>query len=734
MVRGIQLQARAGQQFVYSGRSLLITDPNGRIGGQGIEGFYVDETRLLFRSELMIDGGSLQAFAASPVDGDAYLLYAEAPARPNVPEHAVHVTIARRVGDGLREEIHVENHHASDMACFDLTVRLAADFADLSEAKEGKRQQTGDVETTWNEQGQELLFRYVHPQLDRAVAIRVERAPAPVRFEADTLVVSLALQPRASVEFHFVIEPIFDGARRPAPHQAFGGPLSVLDCVRRGLRDEAPTLTTTNATVARAWRAAIADLASLPLGLEPGPAAPIAGLPLYQQFFGRDTLTIAWQALLAMPTMMRDTLRLNAAWQGVRIDDWRDEEPGKLIHQARWGPLALLGIEPFDRYYGDYATPPDFLIMLGQYLAWTNDLATVRDLLPAARLAIAWLDRDGDLDGDGFIEYQTRSEKGVENQGWKDSFDAIVDEHGAIVHAPIATSELQAYWYAGLEQAAAAFFAAGDRTYGFELLRKSRALKRRFDAAFWMEDAGFYAMALGPDKRQIRSISSNTGHLLGAGIVPAEKGPGVARRLMAPDLFSGWGVRTLSSNHPAYDPFSYHRGSVWPVENGTFAFGLARYGRWDELHRLAEGLFAATELFVGSRLPEALGGPPRDEQHLHPGLYPESNAPQGWSASTMILLIQALLGLRPVAPLGLLLVDPHLPPWLPDLRLDRVRIGTTELDLAFSRAKDGSTRWRVLRRSGPARVIRQPVPQGPDASLVGRARAALASLPGAFWD
>jgi glycogen debranching enzyme len=296
------------------------------------------------------------------------------------------------------------------------------------------------------------------------------------------------------------------------------------------------------------------------------------------------------------------------------------------------------------------------------------------------------------------------------------------------VQPPIATSELQAYWYAGLEQAAIAFLVAGDRVYALQLLSKARTLKRRFDRAFWMDDEGFYALALGPDKQPLRSISSNTGHLLAAGIVPVEKGARVVRRLMKPDLFSGWGIRTLSSDHPAYNPFSYHLGSVWPVENGTFALGFARYGRFAELHRLAEGLFAATDLFVANRLPEAVAGLPRDERHPHPGIYAESNEPQGWSASMVVLLVQSLLGMRPVAPLGLLLIDPHLPPWLPDLRLAGVRVGQARVDLAFARTPDGATQWRVVRRKGRVRVLRQPVPQGPGSSLSGRATALLASL------
>ncbi len=724
---GGELRTRASQRFAYSGRSLLIANSDGDITGQEAEGFYVEDTRLLWRDELTADGIPLTPVVAAPAGGDGFLAYALVPESACVPARSVYVEVARTVGDGLRTELRVENYHAREVARFELAIHLAADFADINETTSGRRQQTAEVTTSWDAQRQELVFRYCHPQLDRAVAIRVERAPAPVRFEDGALIIALALPPHRPVELHLVVEPIFDQQRRSAP-LAFGAPTSDLSRVRQRLRDEVPTLVTTNATVARAWRTATEDLASLPLGLDPGLAAPIAGIPLYQHFFGRDTLTIAWQALLAMPAMLGDALRLNAVWQGTTIDDWRDEEPGKLIHQARSGPLSILGVDPVLRYYGDYATAPDFLIMLGQYLAWTDDRATVRELLPVARKAIDWLDRYGDLDGDGFIEYVTRSAKGVKNQGWKDSHDAIVDERGEIVPNPIATSELQAYWYAGLEQAAFAFLVTGDAGYAFELLAKARALKRRFGRAFWMEEEGFYALGLGPDKRPIRSIASNTGHLLATGIVPQEKVSRVAQRLMEPDLFSGWGIRTLSSDHPAYNPFSYHLGSVWPVENGTFAFGFARYGRFAELHRLAEGLFAATDLFVGNRLPEAIGGLPRDELHPHPGIYPESNAPQGWSASMVVLLIQSLLGMRSVAPLGLLLVDPHLPPWLPDLRLDGVRVGRAQIDLAFARRKDGATRWHVVRREGRVRVLRQPVPQGPGYSPGGRATALLASL------
>ncbi|MDQ3870440.1 MAG: hypothetical protein M3301_02345 [Chloroflexota bacterium] len=551
MAHRIELRSRPDQHFVYSGRSVLVVDLDGCITGGGMQGFFVDNTRLLSRFEVSLDGERLKAFAASPVRGDGFLSYADVPRRADLPEHSVFLETSHFVGEGLRSELCVVSYAwQTGTINAELAVDLAADFADHEETRTGDRQQDGPIESDWDPDLGELTFRYCHPRLERAVAIRVERAPSPVRLDDGRLVVRVELRPHVPVELVLSTEPILDGRRTRVEPRTFASVVTPLATVRRRLRHEAPQLTTTNATVARAWETAIEDLASLPLGLDDAPATPIAGLPLYQQFFGRDSLTIAWQALLAMPLMMRDTLRANAAWRGRVIDDWLDEEPGKMIHQARWGPLSALGINPFGRYYGDYATVPDFLVMLGQYLSWTNDVQTVRSLLPAARDALSWLERYADIDRDGFIEYVTRSEGGVKHQGWKDSNDAVVDEEGGLVEPPIASSELQAYWYAALGQAAFCFLRAGDAGYALELRQKADALKRRFDQAFWMEDAGFYAMALGPDKRQVRSISSNTGHLLAAGIVPRDKAPRVARRLLAPDLFSGWGVRTLSSDNP----------------------------------------------------------------------------------------------------------------------------------------------------------------------------------------
>jgi glycogen debranching enzyme len=578
MTAPFELRARADKRFLYSGYSMLVTDAHGAVTGEGTEGFYIENTRLLCRQDLTADGVPLVAFAASSTSRHGFLAYAEVPGGPQVPETSVYLEITSTVSDqGLRTRIRVENYAFGDAAGgaaeFLLGINLAADFADIEEADRGERQQTAEVEVRWNEPAQEVVFAYLHPKLRHRVAVRLERSPAVASWTGTALVMALAVAPGRPVELELCAVANLDPVHVDHRARLLSERVPSVSAVEQALLDEAPVLTTTNATVAQAWQTAIEDLASLPLGVRTGPATPVAGLPIFQQLFGRDSLTIAGQAAVAMPTMLRDTLLTNAAWQGERVDDWLDEEPGKMLHQARRGPLSLLGEDPFVRYYGDYTAPADFLIMLGLYLLSTGDRSVVDGLLPAARRVVEWMERYGDSDGDGFLEYQSKSSKGVKQQGWKDSGDAIVDDDGTVIEPPIATSVVQAYVFFGLRMAAVAFAVAGHRREAAKLMRRAARLKDRFQRAFWMPDRQFYAMALGPDGALVRSISSNGGHMLAAGVVPKDLGPTVARRLLEPDLFSGWGVRTLSAGHRAYNPFSYHRGSVWPVENASFASG-----------------------------------------------------------------------------------------------------------------------------------------------------------------
>jgi glycogen debranching enzyme len=533
----------------------------------------------------------------------------------------------------------------------------------------------------------------------------------------------LQLAPQESRRLHLNVAPIVDGdVQEPLGQGERGGPT----WPRRATRLETP-----NATVASCWRTAVDDLAGLALGdgsSDAERAVPAAGLPLYGTLFGRDALTTSLQALLATPELAEGALRLLAGHLGNKDDDFYDEQPGRVPQQVRDDPLALLGLTPWRHDYGDYAAPCAFLMLLGAHHVAVGDADFTRELLEPARRVMGWLEERADLDGDGFLEYRTRSPKGQRNQGWKDSGNGVVDERGRQVEPPIAACEIQGYWYAAKQLMAEVFLALGEPSVALGLYGQAADLKRRFNRRFWMDAERFVAFGLDAEKRPIRSIVSNPGHCLATGIVDGAHAPDVVRRLMAPDMFSGWGVRTLSADNPAYNPFKYHLGSVWPSENATIAFGMKRYGFDEECNRLCRALFDAAALFEHHRLPETFGGHPRDADHPHPGLYPDACAPQAWSASAMFWLVQAMLGLWTYAPLNVVVVEPALPDWLPELTLRDLRIKDARVSIRFERDRGGRTDFRVLDRRGSVRVVRQPPPEAIGAGPATRLRELVESL------
>ena len=347
-----------------------------------------------------------------------------------------------------------------------------------------------------------------------------------------------------------------------------------------------------------------------------------------------------------------------------------------------------------------------YLIALHEAWKWRGDVTLLREYREVAIRCLEWIDRDGDLDGDGFQEYQTRSTRGYENMSWKDAGDAVVYPDGSQVAAPKALCELQGYVFDAWMRMGEAFEALGEPDRAAELRRKAAALRERFEEAFWCDDIGFYAFALDPQKRPVKTISSNPGHLLWSGIVAPERAARVAQQLMASDMWSGWGIRTLSAKIPAYNPMSYQRGSVWPHDNGIIALGFRRYGYAAETASVARGISEAAGHFVSYRLPELYAGIERQPGSF-PVLYPGANAPQAWAAGTIFHLLQAILGLQADAPNGRLFVDPALPRWLPDVTLHGVTVGTDVLDLRFWREDDRS-RWEVTAQNGGVRVLQQP--------------------------
>ncbi len=735
--------------YIYHERSLFVTDRKG-CASEGLEGLYCQDMRVMSRYRLLVNGELPRLDTISAVDPFSSLAYYVCP--PNagdgeqrdqmgLPLHEVDrqvlVRVARFCGSGLHEDIEITNHGTTP-ACLELAWELDADFADIIEARTGKRQQTAPIETRWEDwdEGGTLYFSYLHPQLRRDAYIEFLARGAELRYDDGKVHAHLELAPQKSHHFCLNMASIVNGQRQPPTHgcDAFGSMETEADRQREEWLVGSCRIETTNSDVQQAWDRSVADLAGLAIGpmmpdeTEPELFVPMAGEPLYDTLFGRDALTIAGQAMLFSPRMAEGTLRLLSRYIGTRDDDFYDEQPGRLPQQVHDDPLALLGITPWLHDYGDYAAPSAFLVLLGGYHIVTGNKEVTRSFLEPAKRVLDWLDTRADIDGDGFLEYKTRSPKGQTHQGWKDSSDPVRYADGGIAEPPIATCEVQGYWYAAKLLMAEVFLSMGEPSRAFDLFRQAGELKKRFNDKFWMPKEKFIAFALDADKRQVTSIASNAGHCLTTGILDAKYARNVVNRLMAPDMFSGWGIRTLSSRNPAYNPIKYHLGSVWPVENATFALGMKRFGFSKQCNAVAKGIFDSAALFEHHRLPETLGGHPRDHKHPHPGIYPDACAPQGWSASAIAWLIQAMLGLWTYAPLKLVMLDPELPEWLPDLTIRDLYVGESRVTIRFHRQKDGATDYKVLERKGLVHVVRQPLPGALNTGVGKRAKSLLGSL------
>lgn len=738
------LRAGTDTRAAYRDQSILITSPAGEVPGGGSEGFYYGNTRMLSRLVLRINGHALFPVQCA-VEPDHFLrAYFHDPAvtgDEKLHDRALVVEVAATVAAGLHLDIDLANHSLSE-ANFTLELLLEADFADSEEARAGQfaskipgvgagsgRQQDAPVRRSCElEQHGRMSFTYEHPSLDESVELRFGTVPT---CSPDGVQWRSALGPQG--RWHSCVDVIVTHAADQVQTNArcYG---KTADGGRLPWFDSATELLSTNADAQATYARAVSDLEAMALraGPEGENAAFAAGIPIYQNAFGRDALFTSWQAILASDQPLRSALLLCERFQGVETDDFRDEQPGRIIQQIRSGPLNQLNLNPRGRYYSDYASSPDFLIQLAQHYMWTNDREFFEARLPAARSVLRWIDEHADLDQDGFYEYKTRSPVGDRNQGWKDSERAIPHQDGHNAELPIATCEIQGYVYAGKQQMGYALMLSGHRKEGLRLLREANALRKRFNQAYWMPQESFLALALDGEKRQVESIASNAGHCLATGIVAEEHASDIVKRLMAPDMFSGWGVRTLSSAHAAYNPLSYHLGTVWPVEQGTIAFGMKRYGFDSEVDRVTKGTFDLAAMYERHRLPEAVGGFPRDATHAFPAIYPQSCWPQAWSASTVIMQVQAMLGMWAIAPLGLLLVSPRLPDWLPDVSLRGLRVGDTLLDLQFRRESDGHTSHKILARSGRIRVVETRPDRAPS-SIPSRTASTLGNIIRQGW-
>ena len=649
---------------ILDGNTFLVTDRRGDVESSPSDptGLFSYDTRFISKWVLTLDGGRpglLSIENLNYYEIQHFLVPTASTVYINSP-----VSLIRRqqVAQGFCERLSVLNHSGEEKQ-FQVRLAVDSDFADLFEIKDmlpkkGERYRRVDDGC--------LTLGYRRGEFIRETRIRSDVRPD---VDSEGLIYRIVVPPhgewsvRISVETHTHIAAI--QADVPDP-----------DAQRREREGEvvrwtqgAPHLDSSWRSLERTYERSLADLAALRFypRMALGAALPAAGLPWFMAMFGRDSLITSYQALPFTPELSRTTLTMLASYQGVTRDDFRDEEPGKILHELRWGEMTAFEERPHSPYYGSADSTPLFLILLDEYERWTGDRDTVQRMEFAARAALDWIDRYGDRDGDGYVEYERRNpDTGLENQCWKDSWDSIKHSDGTLAKLPRACCEIQGYVYdAKMRCARLARLVWNDFELAARLEDEAARLRSRFNQDFWIADRSYFALALDGDKRQVDSLTSNIGHLLWSGIADEQKAAACVRHLMGERLYSGWGIRTMGDGDAAYNPIGYHVGTIWPHDNSIIAWGLRRYGYRDEAAEIALAMLDAAQFFQG-RLPEAFAGYPRALTGS-PVEYPTACSPQAWSTGAPLLLLRSLLGLEPVD--GRLLVDPAMPDRLSSLEL-----------------------------------------------------------------
>jgi glycogen debranching enzyme len=694
---------------IKEGETFLYSDTEGNLDerpGYGL-GLYYQDTRFLSRFRMRISGRDPILLSSSAER--AYMSYIDV-TNPDlyeedelvVPQQTLNIRRMRAIAGRVYERIRVKNYNSFPVA-LDVDLEFGADFSDIFEVRGLARDVSGHFDPPRVED-RAAEFSYLGQDEIRRTT-RIEFAHRPARLEVrgdlieasfrvhlaahETKLVSMTMETRVGVI--------------PLPTKEFDAAVHEL---RRSYEDwerGCTQIRTDNELFDQLLTRGLRDLRALYTKMD-GDGIIAAGIPWFVAPFGRDTLITSHQLLMVNPQPARESLRILASKQGSEIDDWGDEEPGKILHEIRKGELATSGYIPHTPYYGSVDSTPWFLILLAQYFRWTGDVAFVQEMLPAVERALTWINEYGDLDGDGFVEYQSRSKRGLRNQGWKDSWDSVVHADGRLADPPIALVEVQGYVYMAKQRIADVLASIGDRDRAVRLREEATILRKRFNDAFWMEDEQYFAGALDGDKRHVRTVMSNPGHALYCDIVDREKADHVAKRLFQPDMFSGWGIRTMSKAAAAYNPMSYHNGSVWPHDNALIAAGLKRYGYVTTTNRVATAMFDAAIHSDYMRLPELFCGFTR-RTPSRPVQYPVACSPQAWAAGAPFLLLQAMLGVSALAHENLLTVNkPHLPRWLNQVELRNLRVGNSTLSLIFRREGE-TTGFSLIAKEGDVRVV-----------------------------
>ncbi|MEX0991563.1 MAG: glycogen debranching N-terminal domain-containing protein [Actinomycetota bacterium] len=642
---------------VLEGRAFMYSDSLGDVPRGSIGGLVYADTRFLDRWELTIGGKRPKLLRSHTVDYYSAAFFLTNPTLDDVRENTLSIRRRRFVGDGMREEISVHSY-ADHPVKAQLRLAVGTDFADLFEIKADVRDRSAQI--TAGGSGSEVTFAYENEGFNARTLVETETAPSQI--DGTTLVWDLELLPRGKWKTTLTAHVHVSGLLLKPSHEDFGDkPKKGDDPLSRWL-DELPRFRMHSELFGNVLQKSIDDLTALRITADVGGmefTLPAAGLPWFMTLFGRDTLFTSFMTIGVGPQLARGALFTLALGQGKKVDDFHDEEPGKILHEFRAGELTQLGLKPHNPYYGAVDSTPLFLIVLSAYWHWTQDGDFVTQHWPNVLAALEWIDRYGDLDGDGFIDYQTRSTQGLGNQCWRDSWDGVQFADGHIPYLPIAIAEAQGYVYdAKLRIAQIAEDLMDDADLAARLRKEAVELRDRFNDQFWIEArGGYYAIGLDGDKAPIDSMTSNQGHLLWSGIVPDDRAARVAANLMGDAMFSGWGVRTLSEDDEGFNPVGYHTGTIWPHDNAIIAAGLSRYGFRDEANRIALAMLEAAS-FSEFRLPEAFAGFDKSAGSF-PVPYPTACSPQAWATAAPFVLLATMLGVRVEG--GKLVLHPHVP-------------------------------------------------------------------------
>lgn len=695
---------------ISHGHTFLVSEFDGSIANASDQGLYCRDTRYVSHYQLYINGkpwtllnSGAHAYYASRV----YLVNPEVNTELGVLAPAVlGLVVNRVVSAGFHEHFDIRNYSPQTVH-FTLELLIRSDFADVFEVKNRTLTRRGNIETHWDSSRQLLVSRYAHRDFRRAVMVGLERSTSAATYGNGRINFTIDLPPNSTWHTccHYDLVEGEEMAPAAQPSSARCGNADIAESLLQW-KGMTTHLTTSNEDWYRLYRQSVEDMAALRLpynGRHGELFVPAAGVPWFVSIFGRDSLIVSLQNMVVYPDFARGTLARLAELQATGVDDYRDAELGKMPHELRLGELAYFHRIPHTPYYGTADATILYIILLHEAWKWLGDDKLLSDYEHVVSGCLEWIDRYGDRDSDGFQEYETRSPQGYDNMGWKDAGDAVVYPDGSPVKGPKALCELQGYVFNAKHRLADAADYLGDAARAARLRREADALQKQFEERFWCEDVGYYAYALDGDKRAVKTIASNAGHLLWSGIVRPDRAERVVRRLMEPDMWSGWGIRTLSRKNPAYNPFSYQNGSVWPHDNGIIAMGFKRYGFAKEVGMIARDISEAASYFRFHRLPELYAGTDRSTESF-PVQYLGANVPQAWAAGSVFHLLRAILGLDANAHKKQLTVNPVLPRWLPDMTIRKLRVGQATVDLRFWREGE-TTRYDVLSVDGDLTVI-----------------------------